>query len=77
LLVLLLRACLPRESCLENITTYKKFTKIFEFSDVIEKKICPNCSETLEQKEDCLVQECQASLERSENYLIKNHFKLV
>ena len=39
LLVLLLRACLPRESYLENVTTYKKFTKIFDFSDVIEKRI--------------------------------------
>jgi hypothetical protein len=67
LLVLLLRACLPRESYLENITTYKKFTKIFDFSDVTEKKICPNCSETLAQKEDCLEQECQAILELSEN----------
>jgi hypothetical protein len=67
LLVLLLRACLPRESLLEGVLNYKSLISIFEFSDTKERKICGICSLSLGPKELCLNPECQASLNLSEN----------
>ena len=44
ILVLLFRAVLPLDSCLENIHTYKSLVKIFEHTDVEERRVCGICS---------------------------------
>ena len=64
-LVLFIRACLPRESKLENVKNYSRLVNIFDFSEIEERKICGICSKTLEKTENC--EDCAPLLKATTN----------
>ena len=61
------REILPEENVLQNMKSYSKLTKIFNFKKINQHNVCGNYGVSLNRNEKCSYQDCIAFYNKAKN----------